>query len=299
MIMGGGRFDSASYSSYSEKAKTRSVAEVFTQRTVHRELDVSEITVRESCDGPDNPCSTPIIIGLDVTGSMGRYAKLLAAEKLGILVGEILQRKPVTDPHLMFLGIGDCTARDRHPLQATQFEADNRIVNQLTNIYLEGGGGANDYESYDLAWLFAACRTKTDAWDKRKEKGYLFTIGDELFPQACNHDYAKKVLGDDCPQDTSPLASLEKASERYHVFHVIVEQGGYARGSEQSVYADWKQHLGLRTLRLNNADYISEVIVTAIAIENGVDPETAITQWPQNAQPTLRRALSANELASA
>ena len=126
-------------------------------------MDPSKITLRESCDSVDNPNSVPIILGLDVTGSMGRYAELIAKKYLPDLMTAIIERSPVADPHLMFMGIGDARMNDSAPLQVSQFEADIRILESLREIYLEGGGGGNSNESYDLAWYFGANKTKIDS----------------------------------------------------------------------------------------------------------------------------------------
>ena len=71
----------------------------------------------------------------DVTGSMGMIADALARKGLGTMVEEILARKPVSDPHIMCMGIGD-VLYDRAPLQVTQFEADIRIAEQLEKLWL-------------------------------------------------------------------------------------------------------------------------------------------------------------------
>ena len=235
--MGYGRFDSTAYVHYADVARTKTRGQLFKQRCIDHDLDPVHIQMRESRDSELNPLATPIIVGLDVTGSMGHIAEIMAKEKLGILVNEVLQRKPVDDPHLMFMGIGD-VMYDRAPLQVTQFEPDNIIVDQLTRIWLESGGGGNSFESYDLAWMFAAHRTATDQWDKRREKGFIFTIGDELFPQKANRRYAKSVLGRDCPRWVSPEAFYKAACKRYHVFHVVVEQGSYANSRVPKVLSN-------------------------------------------------------------
>ena len=58
----------------------------------------------------------------------------------------------------MFGAIGDATC-DRVPLQVGQFESDNRMDDDLGRIVLEGGGGGQQTESYELAMYFMARHT--------------------------------------------------------------------------------------------------------------------------------------------
>ena len=58
----------------------------------------------------------------------------------------------------MFGAIGDATC-DRAPLQVGQFESDNRMDDDLGRILLEGGGGGQKTESYELAMYFMARHT--------------------------------------------------------------------------------------------------------------------------------------------
>jgi hypothetical protein len=138
--MGSGSFDVNSYRSYSHSVASKPVDQVFTSRKLDPSLDPKGVLCRESLDSADNPEATPIIVALDVTGSMGIIADRIAKGGLGQLFQGILDRKPVQNPHLMFMGIGDART-DEAPLQVSQFEADNRIVDQLTKIWLEGNGG--------------------------------------------------------------------------------------------------------------------------------------------------------------
>ena len=144
---------------------------------VHQTLDPSGLQTRESRDNAEHPASTAIIISLDVTGSMGKVVRGIHAN-LPQLHELLLGHGYVNDPQICFAAVGDATC-DQVPLQVGQFESDNRMDENLENMILEGGGGGQVTESYELMLYLAARHTATDCWEKRKHKGYLFIIGDE------------------------------------------------------------------------------------------------------------------------
>ncbi|MBZ0186346.1 MAG: hypothetical protein K8F91_08875, partial [Candidatus Obscuribacterales bacterium] len=178
--MGTARWSPEQWADYVRKRKDIRACDLFS-RSMDDDLDPAKMTIRESCDSNMNPLSTPIIVAVDNTGSMGFLAEHLIRKGLGVLIEEIYERKPVSDPHLMCMAVGDAWC-DRAPLQATQFEADIRLADQLSKFFIEGGGGGNRFESYNLPWYFAATRTRCDSYLKRNKKGYLFTVGDEPPP---------------------------------------------------------------------------------------------------------------------
>lgn len=261
------------YATRSASASTKSRNEIFQSRAIKKEFDPKNITLRESCDSDVNPNANAIIVGLDVTGSMGFIAEHIAKKGLGPLVESVIDHKVVSDPHFMMMGIGDINY-DRAPLQATHFEADMKIADQLEEIWLEGGGGGNRFESYDLAWAFAANKTRIDCFDKRNVKGYLFTIGDELPPTSPSRQVLKEEMGISLQADLDAKQHLEAAQERYNVFHVCVREG-----SQGGQYAKWQELLGKRAIYLSNHRYISEVITSVMQVNEGVDTETVIAQW--------------------
>lgn len=266
------------YASRSAKSVNKSRSELFQSRSIRKDFNPKNIVMRESVDSEANPQSTPIIVGLDVTGSMGMIAEHIAKQGLGTLIESIIDTKPVTDPHIMMMAIGDINYDDA-PLQVTQFEADITIADQLEDLWLEGGGGGNQFESYDLPWLFAARKTKTDAWDKRGQKGYVFTIGDELPPKATDHKVLNENIGLSEQQNMTTNDMLEAAQERYNVFHIIVEEGSYARSRPNIVREQWTELLGKRAVMLKNYRHLSEVITSVILVQEGGNPEDAIAQW--------------------
>src|SRR5690349_18164246 len=205
--MGSARWNPSDWDRYAATTSTKSRDAIFASRTMNPAFDPKNISLRESVDSDLNPQSTPLIVALDVTGSMGTIPEALIKGSLGTFISEVYSRKPVTDPHLMFMGVGDAFF-DRAPLQVTQFEADLRIAEQLASIYLEGGGGGNASESYHLPWYFAGLRTKIDSMAKRHTKGYLFTVGDEEVPPPLTVSQARAVFGDTIERDYSPADLL-------------------------------------------------------------------------------------------
>lgn len=294
--MGYGTWSNTAYRAYSDSVATTDRSKLFHRTSATsavrsgQEVNVEKIGCRESRDSPDHPVSTPILVGLDVTGSMGMIPEYMVKQGLGEFVGQLLQRKPIPDSHLLFLAIGDAHC-DRQPLQATQFESDNRICDQLTDLFLEGGGGGNNFESYDLAWAFAAYRTKTDAWEKRKAKGFVFTVGDEEFPRETNGDYLRRVFGNDCPQAPTPQSLLEDCRERHHVFHVVIAEGSYCRRGLDRVKAGWKEALQRRALVLSDYHRLAELIVSTIAIEAGESIEGVLGWWDQSVAKVISDAI--------
>src|SRR5262249_26010298 len=143
----------------------------------------------------EHPRSTPIAVLFDVTGSMGGVPRELV-RKLPELYGLLLRKGYVEHPQVMFGAIGDATT-DRVPLQFGQFESDNRADGDLLKMVLEGGGGGQTTESYELAAYFMARHTAIDSWERRGRKGYVFFIGDEQpYPQV-DPLQVRELIGDD------------------------------------------------------------------------------------------------------
>jgi hypothetical protein len=275
--MGAGTFDAKTYRTFSDSVKHKSTDEIYSSK-LNSNLDPKGVKMRESRDSADNPQSTPVIIALDVTGSMGMIADVIAREGLGTLFTSILDRRPITNPHVMFMGVGDANC-DSAPLQVSQFEADKRIIEQLTQIYLEHGGGGNNFESYNLPWYFAANHTVHDSYGKRAKRGYLFTVGDEESPAALTKNQIKHFIGDDVQGDIEPLASLEAAQRYYDVFHVVIKEGIHARQYLDRVMGSWNALLGQRVIALSDHTKLAETIVSAIEVAEGVSAKESAARW--------------------
>jgi hypothetical protein len=260
--MGYGNFAATDWDNFKRvySIDTRSAKETF-KRSMHPDFDPSKIKkVRESCETAEKPKVTPIIIALDVTGSMGKIPEALIKGGLGNLMASILARTSIPNPHVMFMAIGDVNC-DSAPLQVTQFEANISIAEQLKNLYLEGGGGGNGSESYSLAWYFAATRTKLASFDNRGEKGILFTVGDDNLPAKINAAHIRKFLGEPDAQDVNTKDILDKVKEKYDVFHLGIKQ---SETFTPEVQQSWSNLLGERLITVADYTRIDEIIVSTI-----------------------------------
>jgi hypothetical protein len=293
--MGTTRHSSADWVAMTATIHAKPREEIFFRDTIHADLDPRNFEIRESRDSDANPQSTPIILAGDVTGSMGRIAEILIRKGIGTTFEEILERAKtghmVSDPHVLVMGIGDALS-DRAPIQATEFEADGTVLaKQLANIYLEGNGGSNNTESYDFAWYFAANRTSTDCFEKRNRKGYLFTIGDEEAPRGLTREEIQKFTGDGVQRDFTAQELLDAAEQYYHVFHIIIAQGNYARRSLNTVKASWAAMLGQRTILLEDYNNLAEVVVSTIQVNEGMDPNSVAGTWSGDTSLVVSKAV--------
>lgn len=237
---------------------TKKIFEQTAKREIHESMDPRNVTVRESRDSEQHPNTTPIILFLDITGSMGHIPHMLVKDGLPTLVGSLIQNG-VKDVALMFGAIGDHEC-DRYPLQVGQFESgDEEMDMWLTRVYLEGGGGGNAGESYPLAWYFAAFHTATDA-EKREQKGFLFTIGDEPFLENFPMSAIKEIMGDTAVGQGRYTAEdlLKAAQKKYHVFHIHVHHG-YRVMDER-----WIELLGDHVITTNNHNEIPKLMSNII-----------------------------------
>ncbi len=287
--MGTARWNPDDWDNYVTSSSSTATRDLFSHK-MHEDLNPKNVTFRESCDSALNPLSTPIILAVDVTGSMGILAENLIRKGLGVLIEEIYLRKPVTDPHIMCMAVGDAWF-DRAPLQVTQFETDLRLVNQLSKFWIESGGGGNNHESYHLPWYFAATKTRCDAILKRNRKGYLFTVGDEPPPPKLLAEHVRKFLGGGLQVDISTEELLAIASKSWNIFHIIIEEGDFCRTAPDKVKREWQKLLGQKAISLSDHKELAELIVSTLMVNEGADIETVANSWSGSTALIVRQSL--------
>jgi hypothetical protein len=156
------------------------------------------------------------------------------------------------------------------PLQVGQFESDNRMDQHLGNIVLEGGGGGQVKESYELAMYFMARHTAIDCFEKRGRKGYLFIIGDENPYRMVDARQVRDVIGDRLGERLPTTEILVELQRMYHVFFIIPAGAAHARDS--AVLDTWRALLGERVIELDDLGLACETIALTIGIlEDSID----------------------------
>lgn len=280
--MGGGYWKRSDFETYSSsRGRTLSAQGIVTsdnlqdfyrENRLHQDLNPLRVT-RECCDSAEHPNTVPVILGLDVTGSMGK-ACLKTAQALNHIMTSIYDAGTIPDVEFMVMGIGDF-AYDAAPLQVSQFESDVRIAEHLDKIYIEKGGGGNGYESYTAAWYFALHHTALDCW-KRGKKGIIITMGDEALNPYLPKYKIKKHIGDDnLEADIETPELYQEVIEKFDVYHIAIDDksSSYRRRYKERVDKTFGEVLG-ENYYISTIDELPDVIVNCI--KKSYDPTLTI-----------------------
>lgn len=242
---------------------------------VHDSLNVHG-RIRESRDSDQHPRSKAIAVFLDQTGSMASLPPKIQAE-LPKLMGLLLKRDFCQDPQILFGAVGDFWNGEKAPLQVGQFESGIEMDDNLTKIFLEGGGGGSNQESYQNALYFLAHRTSCDCFEKRGEKGYAFIIGDEAAYDVATKRELSELLGVTVEADVPTDQIMKDCLERWEVFFIIPR--GSSNFDNKTITNWWTKHIGAeRIIRLEDVTAICETIGTTIGLlEGATDTDTIAT----------------------
>lgn len=261
-------------------------------RTVHPLLDPRGVRARESRDSDEHPESLAIAVLLDVTGSMRAVPRVLQ-RKLPELLGLLVRKGYVEHPQILFGAIGDATC-DRAPLQIGQFESDNRMDDHLGRLLLEGGGGGQMRESYELAMYFMARHTEIDCHAKRGRRGYLFLIGDELAYPTVKAGEITKIIGGGPGEDIPTATIVQELTRRWDTYFIVPEQACHA--GDQRLLDFWRHHLGQNVITLDDLDAACETIAVTIGLaEDAIDLAEGVEHLAQagsTAGASVSRALA-------
>ncbi len=281
--MGYGSYSAKDWSKLKQSrnlSENRQVNEIFTRHECDPKFDPKYIGTRECFDSEDHPKTTPIVVGLDVTGSMGYLAVKVASESLNELITKLYSTDAVEDPALMCAAYGDYM--DKSPLQVTQFESDIRIAEQLLNLYFENRGQGMVVPT--LLWEFLAKHTNIDAINKRGEKGYLFTIGDcAIIRENEFRRTVKEIVGDDLPFWSNMQTALTEVEEKFNVFHIMLGD----KDGNPDILPGHKI-----VLNKNDIGLIPDIILGTIRMCKGESYDRIVSETDPINQPILLNALA-------
>lgn len=251
--MGGGTWTNAAFNAYTTSyrgmdsatysASKMSTQEIFQARGLDSALNPKGV-MRECVDSDEHPNTFPVILALDVTGSMGSAASKVA-KALGNIMEDLYSEKVVPDVEFCIMALGDLYC-DNAPIQISQFESDVRIAEHLDKVYFENGGGGNKWESYTAAWYMGLRHCKLDCWSRGK-RGVIITLGDEQINPVLQADKIKVFVGDNNQSEIETNSLYEEAKEKFDIHHISVNDSAssYSRNNVSGkVDESWKSVIG-------------------------------------------------------
>jgi len=294
--MGSGRWSTDVYEA-AERYRAATGASAFAYSdggatTAHPDLNPFGVRARESRDSDEHPSSLAVAVLFDVTGSMRTVPRTLQA-KLPELLGLLLRKGYAANPQILFGAVGDATC-DRVPLQVGQFESDNRMDDDLSRIVLEGGGGGQKTESYELAMYFMSRHTRIDCFEQRGRRGYLFLIGDEMPYPRVRAGEVRRVIGDRLAEHIAVEAIVDELTSRYDVYFIMPE--GAAHAGDRQVLDRWRGLLGQNVIQLDDLDAVCETIALTVGLgEDAIDLDAGLDHLRESGSPagtSVSRALA-------
>ena len=292
--MGGGSWTTSSFVNYCSTVRGLSASDISVDGAITTSLSSQEVykarrlnealnpykVIRECRDSEEHPNAIPVILALDVTGSMGEAA-VEVAKDINVVMTKLFNE--VKDIEFMIMGIGDLSYDDA-PIQISQFESDIRIAEQMDQVYFEYGGGGNCYESYTAAWYMGARHTDLDCL-KRGKRGIIITLGDEQINPYLPKSRLASVTGDTLQGDIETAALYDEASNKFDIYHIDVD---HRRRRDELITPSWLKYLDenhYQSVKLNEVtDTIVDMILRSIENSGAAVSEVSAVQLNENGE---------------
>ncbi|MBQ9279527.1 MAG: hypothetical protein IJ215_00540 [Clostridia bacterium] len=176
----------------------------------------------------------PIIVVLDVTGSNIDFARLVY-DKMPMFYGQIEQKGYLDDFDIAFCAVGDAYTDD-YPLQIGDFAKGIALDSQLEKLVLEGAGGGQRKESYELAAYYLY----KNAEFPPGSKPLIFFIGDEA-PYPKVNEVQAQEFGIDCTEGNVEPFELLRKKVNDNVFMLLNKY--CSRSFESDITEAWTTRL--------------------------------------------------------
>jgi hypothetical protein len=203
----------------------------------------------------------PIVVAFDHTGSMGEDA-LIAYDKFPMFWGELRGKNYLSDPAVSFFAVGDVRSDD-YPLQLCPFDEGNTLDTWLKKLYLEGHGGGQGSESYELmAWYYANCCDLQNA-----EIPFLFIFGDEDYCPVVKASAIRTYCDSNYRgEDIKAIEVFAALKKKFNVF-LLHKPYENSRGDDADIVRSWKKALDPeRVYILKDPKSIIDMMLGIIAV---------------------------------
>ncbi|OGZ08536.1 MAG: hypothetical protein A3C93_03940 [Candidatus Lloydbacteria bacterium RIFCSPHIGHO2_02_FULL_54_17] len=215
--------------------------------------------------------SAPLVIVTDETGSMGEWPAVIFS-KLPYLEHEAKEYLG-DDVEISFAAIGDAhTGSEKFWLQVRPFAKKKAIKTELEKLVIEGAGGGQVSETYEMAALYYARKCEMP----KAIKPIIIFIGDEKPYDMIAKEHAKMVG----VSGESRIATKDVFEELKRKFSVYLILKPYEGGSSNTmgsvnrgIRAAWAELVGEDHIAdLPSADRVVDVIFGILAKETAKVP---------------------------
>ncbi|MFH1174260.1 MAG: hypothetical protein V1725_03950 [archaeon] len=213
--------------------------------------------------------SAALVIACDVTGSMGDWPATMFS-KLPYLEHEAKEYLG-DDLEICFSAVGDAYS-DSYPLQVRPFTKGTDLKKRMEELIIEGNGGGQTSESYDLAALYFLHNAEMN----KAIHPVLIFIGDEGLYDFVDKQQAKNVAKIDLDKRLPTKELFDDLKNKYSVYLIrkpYESSGDRMSSTDMRIYKQWETLLGPdRISTLPEAGRVVDVIFGILAKEtNRVD----------------------------
>lgn len=214
-------------------------------------------------------CPWPLLLGPDVTGSVGAewLSHMFAKFPYLFILGKIFMGEKL---RVLFGGIGDSHSTrsgglaDKYFAQFTEFVDKLHAPETIKKIIPECGGGGQNKEDYQLWVLYALYNIH---FPKARRKPLMILTGDEAPWEEVSRELAKKVHVNLDADKISTEKIFKLAKKKFTIYMVRKPYGHY---EEHNIHVKWVKLLGdSRVCIIKDSERVVDVIFGIMAKEAG------------------------------
>lgn len=208
---------------------------------------------------------SPLVIACDVTGSMGDWPATIFSKLPYLdLEGQEYLGKTL---EISFAAVGDAYS-DKYPLQVRPFTKGTDMKKRLEELVIEGNGGGQGMESYDLPAVYYANNVEMP----KAIRPIFIYIGDEGIYDFVDKGFAKEYANVNLDKRLKTTDAIRELKNKFSVYLIrkpYDEGYGDKMGPrDQKIYAQWESVLGADHIsQLPGADRVVDVIFGILARE--------------------------------
>lgn len=210
---------------------------------------------------------TPLVIWVDVTGSMGDWPATIFS-KLPYLDHEIKTEYLGADAEVCFGAVGDAHS-DQYPVQVQPFTIGTDMTKKLETLVIEGNGGGQAKESYELAALYTLHNIETP---NAVGKPIVIFIGDEMAYDQVSVTEAKNHAKVKLARATTTKAIFKALKDGFSPYLILKQYRAGQSTINREIEQYWVKLLGKERLAyLDDPNRVVDVIFGILAKEAGME----------------------------